>query len=478
MRPRLSMLDASACERLHEATLQVLEHTGVKIGSAAARRLLADAGARVEAETDVVHIPRAIVAKALETAPSSVLLAARDARHDALLDHTRSFATNDGMAAMVLDHRSGERRLSTAADLHEAMVVSDALDEIGVAWYTVTPCDESPEAQPLRGIATMLAGTGKHVQAEVSDPRHVSMVMEMLATATDEGRWERERPIFSAVYCPISPLQHEGEALDAAMGLAEHGVPITVYSLALAGGTAPVTLAGTVVQVNAEVLSGFVVLQLAAPGTPLIYVANSGIMDMRAAIYGSTGPEGTLINLAMTELGRWYDLPVLSCGFGGDANEIGMQCGFDGGSMGLASMLAGADLVTGLGALDAAQMLYLPKLVLDAEVMRHCRRLVAGVEIDDAHLAVDLIDEVGPGGHYLGARATRTFLREGEHWLPEVFARQTYESWLAEDRSEVARATTAVDEILATHRPKPLPEGAPERFESIIAEAVNAALVT
>ena len=473
MKPRLTMLDEAACERLHAAVLKVLERTGVRIGSERARHLLAEAGALVAADGETVRIPRALVERALETAPSAVLLAARDERFDVRLDHSRSHTTNDGMAAMVLDHRTGERRLGTAADLREAMTVTDALDEVDVAWYTVTPCDVVPGTESVRGFATMLAATGKHVQGDLSDPRLVEPLMAMFAAACDDGVWDPARPIGSIVYCPVAPLQHEAEALEAAMKLAEHRVPVTIFSLALAGATSPFTLAGTVVQVTAEILSGLVVLQLVAPGSPQIFVANSGIMDMRAAIYGSAGPEGTLINQAMTELGRWYDLPVLSCGFGSDAKEIGMQGGFDGGSMAMAAMLAGADLVTGMGALDAAQMLYLPKLILDAEVVRHCRRLVAGVEIDDEHLLLDLIDEVGPGGHYLNTRATRTFMRAGEHSLPELFTRQSYDAWLADGRSHVAIAVERVDEILATHRAKPLPKGADRRLEDLVAAAAE-----
>ncbi|MFA4964313.1 MAG: trimethylamine methyltransferase family protein, partial [Thermoleophilia bacterium] len=288
LQPRLSLLGAAGVEYVHEQTLRLLAEVGIRPNAPRALALLRDAGALVDAGTGVARLPADLVERAVASAPKTVLLAARDPAADALLDHTQTYVTHDGMAVMTLDHRSGERRPSTARDLAEAMLVADALEEVGVCWYTTYPCDERPELQALRGLQTMLAGTGKHVEGEVLDPREVPFVMEMLAAACDGGRWLPERPIFSIVYCPVSPLQHDADSLEAAMQLAAHGVPVTVYSLALAGATAPLTLAGTVVQTNAEILATLVILQLAAPGCPVIYVGDAGIMDMRTSLYASS----------------------------------------------------------------------------------------------------------------------------------------------------------------------------------------------
>jgi trimethylamine--corrinoid protein Co-methyltransferase len=471
LRPRLSMLDAAAIEYVHEQSLRLLAEVGVRVPLARAQALLKDAGAIVDDETQIVRFPDDLIESTIARAPKSVLLAARDPQKDAFLDHTRSYATHDGMGAMCLDHRTGERRPSTARDLREAMVVADALDEIGVLWYTAYPCDEEPRLQSLRGLQSMLAGSAKHVQGEVTDPADVPYVMDILAAAGPEGVWRPERPIFSIVYCPVSPLQHDADSLEAAILLAGQGVPITVYSLAMAGATAPLTLAGTTVQTNAEGLAAFAILQLAVPGCPLIYVGNAGIMDMRTSTYTSAGPEEVLLNLALTEMGRHYGFPVLSCGLSSDAKELCVQVGSDGGPMSYCTILAGADLLTGAGMLDSAQLLYLPKLVLDAELVRQCQRMSAGLALDDEHVMLDVMRAVGPGGHFLAARETRRFLRSGELQLPQTFVRGSYDGWLAEGKSETQRATERVDEILATHRPLPLPDGAAQRIEEIIAAA-------
>ncbi len=471
--PRLSMLDATAVNYVHEQSLRLLAEVGVRVPLARAQALLADAGAQVDNDTQIVRFTPDLIESTVARAPRNVLLAARDPLKDVLLDHTRTHATHDGMGAMCLDHRTGERRPSTARDLREAMVVADALDEIGVLWYTAYPCDEEPRLQSLRGLQTMLSGSGKHVQGEVTDPADVPYVMDILAAASPGGDWRPERPIFSIVYCPVSPLQHDADSLEAAIRLAEQGVPITVYSLALAGATAPLTLAGTVVQTNAEELAAFAIFQLAAPGCPLIYVGNAGIMDMRTSTYASAGPEEILLNLALTEMGRHYGLPVLSGGLSSDAKELCVQVGSEGASTAYCTILAGADLLTGAGMLDSAQLLYLPKLVLDAELVRQGQRMMAGLALDDEHVMFDVSERVGPGGHFLAAREMRRFLRNGELQVPRVFVRGSYDGWVAEGKSETQRATEKVDEILATHIPLPLPGGASGRIEEIIAAAAG-----
>jgi trimethylamine--corrinoid protein Co-methyltransferase len=170
-------------------------------------------------------------------------------------------------------------------------------------------------------------------------------------------------------------------------------------------------------------------------------------------------------------MGRHYGFPVLSCGLSSDAKELCVQVGSDGGPMAFCTILAGADLLTGAGMLDSAQLLYLPKLVLDAELVRQGQRLTAGLALDDEHVMLDVTRRVGPGGHFLAARETRRFLRNGELQLPHVFVRGSYDGWLADGRSESQRATEKVDEILATHHPLPLPDGAAQRIEEIIAAA-------
>jgi trimethylamine---corrinoid protein Co-methyltransferase len=471
--PQLSLLDAAALEVIHERTLEVLWSTGARYASRRALDVLQSAGARIDRERGVAHIPAHLVESALGTVPRTCLLAGRAPGTDALLDGSYTFVTLDGSAAGVLDHRSGERRRSTARDLAEAVTIGDYLPEVGIMWGAVVATDAPPNAQVPFEMATITRSTGKHVQNEVQRPEEVPYVLDLFRAACDDGQWHPERPVFSVTYCPVSPLQHEKEMSEAVMALAPQRVPIAVYSLALSGATAPLTLAGAIVQTNAEILSSVVLFQAVQPGCPMIYVADCGILDLRAGVYVCAGPEAILMNLGLTELARFYGLPVSATGFSSDAKETGMSCGLDDGSTSLASMLARCDLLYGIGLLDAAQMLFLPKMVMDAEVVRQWRRVVEGVVLDDEHLAVGLIDEVGPGGHFLKTKATRRAMRAGEHVQPSVFLRGTHGGGVCSDALDLERAALEVERILAEHTPPPLPPGGDERVEEILAAAVE-----
>jgi trimethylamine---corrinoid protein Co-methyltransferase len=479
MIPRITPAPAAELDAIHEASLRVLAEVGVTFPAREAQELLAEAGAAVDRSTGLVRIPPRLVADALAAAPRDVLLAGRDAAHDVRCDGAAVHLTLDGTGAYTLDHHTGERRPSTMQDLADASRVSDAAAEIGVVWNIVSAADASPNTQVLDELVACVTNTGKHIQGEVQRAEEVPYVMDILAAAADDGRWDPARPFFSIVYCPVPPLQHEPEMLGAGIALAREGVPMCVYSMGLAGATAPVTLAGAVMQANVEILSAIVLFQLVHPGLGCIYVADTGVLDMRSGAYAAASPESVLITQAMVGLARRYDLPVMATGLTGDANEFSFQGGAEAGMTVLTSALMGPDLLCGAGMHDGAQMLSLPKILLDCELFRQCERVRAGLLVDEEHLMEDVVRAVGPGGHYLKARETRQFLRRGELQAPRLLTREPFESWSAARAgadgraAEVERAVAAVEEILAGHRPKPLPAGAEERIAAIVAAAAR-----
>jgi len=471
MIPRIQPPPESELEAIHAASLRVLEEVGVVFPDREARELLAGAGADVHADSGLVKIPRRLVEEALTSAPRDVLLAGRDPARDVRCDGSDTFLTLDGTGAYTLDHRSGERRASTLQDLADACRVADAAPEVGVVWNIVSASDAAPATQVVEELAACVRNTSKHIQGEVQRAVEVPYVMEILAAATEGGRWDVERPDFSIVYCPVPPLQHEPEMLAAAVALAREGVPMCVYSMGLAGATAPITLAGAAMQANAEILSSIVLFQLVRPGLPCIYVADTGVLDMRAGIYAAAPPESILLTQAMVGLARRYGLPVMATGLTGDANEASMMSGVDAALTALASMLMQPDLLVGAGMHGGAQMLSLPKILLDCEIFRECKRVRAGMRVDDAHLMTAVVAEVGPGGHFLKARQTRHYMRSDEVYLPELMLREAYEAWRDGKQTEVGRAVAAVEQILATHRVEPLPPGADAKIADVVAAA-------
>ena len=471
MRPSIAPPPLEETDALHEASLEVLARTGVVFPDPAARAVLAAAGARVDDESRVVRFPPELIDEALSRAPREVVLAGREHRHDVSCDGSRTYLSLDGTGTHTLDHVSGVRRPSTLRDLADAAKVADAAPEIALVWNVVSASDVRPATQVLEELAACLRNTGKHIQGEVRRAAEVPFVMEMLAAASPDGRWDPARPTFSIVYCPVPPLQHEPQMSAAAVALAREGVPMCIYAMGLAGATAPVTMAGAVMQANAEILGSLVLFQLVRPGVPCIYVADTGVLDMRTGMYSAASPESILITHAMTALGKRYGLPVMATGLTGDANTFGVMSGADAGMTALAAMLMDPDLLSGAGMHDGAQMLSLPKILLDCELFRRCRRVLEGMLVNEERLMTGVVDAVGPGGHFLSARETRNHLRAGELHVPQLLLREPYETWSVSRRDEVARACAAVDEILRTHVPCPLPDAAEDR----IAELIDAA---
>ena len=469
--PRLSILDAADRDLIDERTLDVLEKFGVRFQSAKACRTLEAAGCRVAHAEGNVRIPRELVHWAVQQLRRNVLLAAREPCRDACLDGSRTFATVAGICPAVVDMDTGLYRDPRLEDLADLTRIADALDAFGIVWYSVSPTASVPaKMTDLAATACMLANTGKHVMGQVTRPEEVDYALEIVRLCGNGVSLE-ERPIFSAIYCPVAPLQHDGAAVEAAMALAEQRVPIDIFSLALSGATSPVTLAGTILQTNCDVLSAVVLFQLVAPGCPLIYSANAGIMDMQSSRFAVSTPETVLMNVAQIELAHSYGMPALSVGFVPDASDLGFRGGLEDMALSLPTRLARPDIMTGLGTLEAGQAVSYPKMVLDAEIMTYLDRVVEGVAVDDRHLSVGAISEVGPGGHYLLRKDTRVGVRAGEHWRPRLLSRVSYGERQREAPSEVDKAMEAVARILAEHVPTPLASGVEEKVAAVLGEA-------
>lgn len=469
--PSLTLLDGSTLEQLRGAALKVLEKTGATFGSSKARAMLADGGCRVDESSGVVRFPGELVEWAVSRLRRDVLLAARGPERDALLDGSRTFLTSTGICPAIVDAGGGRKRDPTLADLSDAVQIMDALDEIGICWFPMSPTADAPGTlSDLYSLGCLLTHTDKHIQGQLVRPEDVPPAMEMLRSAAPDVDL-RARPIFSSLYCPVSPLAHEAEAVEAAMLLAMSHVPIDIYSLPIAGATAPMTLAGTVVQALAEELSAVVLFKLVDEDCPLILTADASIMDMRGSYFLRAAPEIALMSMALNELIHSLGAPTLVDCPSPDSYDLNFRGGLE--TMGNYSVLwlAAPDIAVGAGGVEMSQAVSLPKLVLDAEAAHYCARLREGLAVDEERLAVEVISAVGPGGQFLEQPATVKFLRSGEHWLPDVLRRGDYEAWSDGAPDAVERATQRVAEILEGPRRSVLPDGAAAAIEKVLAEA-------
>ncbi len=446
-------------DQLHDRSLALLEEVGIDYKTPRALEILEEMGCPVNYERTWASLPRDLVEWALHQAPRVVRLCARDPARDVNLDGRRPHHTTDSQGVEAIDLKTGERRDATAEDLRRGLLFADALDQVEIVNVMVAAGDVPAHLRTLRHFALAFSGTSKHVRTGVLHPGQVPFLVEMARVASGS---EAFQPIFSAIDCTISPLMHDGPMTEACIELAKLGVPIMVYPMPLAGGTAPVTLAGAALLHNVEFLSGLVLFQAVNPGTPIIYGTGASQLDMQTGRYGGSA-DGHGMRLALRDLARFYNLPVNLWGLSTASKNLDALYGYEATSHGLLAYLAGADEIYSMGLLGSARILSLEKMVLDNHLARQIEIIARPFLIDEEHLQAELIGQVGIGGHFLGQRETRAFTRS--KYVP---------SWPPPGRELLEMVHEEALCILHNHQPPPLPPGAGEEIEAILAEADRA----
>ncbi|NPV69924.1 MAG: hypothetical protein HPY55_04630 [Firmicutes bacterium] len=441
---------------IHRATLTVLERTGVIMRSETVLSALHDAGALVDGDTMRVRFPGDMVEAAVAKAPRGFTLCARDPRMDLPIDGNHGYLSMDGCGCEILDLETGERRPSTRQDVVLATRLADALSEIAFVWQPVAARDCPPETQSLHEIHAQLENTTKHIQCMTAVTQAAARgVVEMAEAVAGGSAQLRERPLISSFQCSLSPLCYDREPLEAALVFARAGIPCGFVTMPMACATAPATVAGTLVISNAEVLAGMVALQTLVPGAPAFYGACPTVMDLRTGAAACGGPEDALLQVACARMARWYGIPSSIGTFASGAKESGWQAGVENVLSGMASYIGRADMMSGAGLLYSARTFAFEQMVMDAEVFGHIVHFFQGLSCSDDDLAVEVIEKVGPGRHFLAERHTRRQMRR--LWNPTLFARQSWEEWEAAGKpapAETARARARA--IIREHKPEPL----------------------
>jgi len=445
--PRLQLLSQEHKQAIHAATLQVLERTGVRVAHQGARQLLRNAGAEVRAD-DVVRIPAGLVDKALQTAPSQIVLAGRDGARDISLEGSNTYFGTGSDCPYILDWRTGERRPFTRADMVEAMRLCDALPNIDFVMSVGLISDAPAGESFLRQFELMLEHSRKPIVFTARDRQDIESIYNLCVGVSGSEAGFRARP-HAALYAePISPLTHATDPLDKLLFAAERGMP-TVYTPGImAGATAPVTVAGTLVTGNAELLSGLVISQLQAPGAPFIYGGVFTSMDMSSSVFLYASPEFYLFNIALADLAHHYRLPVFgTCGCS-DAKLLDEQAAAEAAASTAVAALAGANLIHDVGYVESGLTACYELIVLVDELASLMRRLRQGVGLSDEELAVGEIGQVGPGGHFLDCEHTLRHFRQ-ELWFPRLFDRRRFDTWTQDGAMPLgARLKARVREIL------------------------------
>jgi trimethylamine---corrinoid protein Co-methyltransferase len=451
-RIRLEVLSQAEIERIHTASLEVIEATGVRFPSQKALDIWEAHGARVDRSTMIVRASGQLIESALRQAPAEYVLAARDPAQDLPLDGNHVYLGTDGCGVEVIDLTSGERRRSALQDVVDIARLADALPEIAFHWVAVSAQDCPPETRSLHELKAIWTNSTKHVQTEsVYSEAEAQLAVQMAAAVAGGRDALRQRPVLSIMQCTLSPLGHDGGSLNAALIAAEAGLPVGFMTMASAGSTAPATLAGTLVTGNAEVISALALIQLAYPGAPVFYAAAQTATDMRTGAYTGGGPEDFLFGAASNALADFYQVPLSMGSFATGAKEPDWQAGIENSLSTFMASAVMSDMLLGAGLLYGSRIWSYEQLLMDCEIFNIVRMMMSGIPVDEDTLALETIGNVGPGGHFLAQKHTRKHMRE--LWSPRLIDRRPYDDWEKQQEGPRQAARKKAQEVLASHQP-------------------------
>ena len=463
---RLQYLTDAQLAQLQDATLTIMERTGVRFPSEKALVVLTQHGAQVDPKTQIVRFPRELVMKYLAHMPRYFNIGARHPFYDFRLGDGCTYFTTDGCGVETIDLESRERRPSCKADVAMMARISDYLPSVAFYWPMVSS-QEYGQTAPLHDLDAGFRNTLKHVQSEtIMGEASARYAVEMSAVIAGSADEMRKRPNFSLLVCTIAPLIQDRDGIEAAMVLAAASVPVGFLSMPTMGTTAPATLAGALAMGDAEVISATVLMQMVNPGAPVFHSIMQAWADPRSGSYVSY-PLDAHGRYAPVEMAHHWGMPSLGACYGTDSREAGTwQSGSEVALDAYMVGLTGAEFVTGMGLSHTYTRLYPEALILDDDIYQKARHYLMTLDVNPELLALETIDTVGPGGNYLAQRHTRKYMGEA---MKRGVAHQVGADGRYRDPREFA--VDRAKWILANHHPEPLDAVRQSELDRILAAA-------
>lgn len=449
---RLRFLDDSQLRDLDAAVHAVLEEVGVRVDHAPAWEVFAGGGCTVDSKRHIVRIPPQALQRALKTAPSEFVLRAPRREHDVrvTLDDVYTLAGSSAIYALDLE---GHHRSATHEDLVNFTRLIDALPQAHVMHAMVVPQELPQPGFDRRLFATVMSNTTKHYYSQGLGGDSIADQVEMAAVLQGSTQAVREGPHFSLVVCFMSPLVHGDEPVQEMMACAENGIPLWLEPTNMMGATAPLSVAGSVVEHTASALGALVLVQLMNPGHPCVLATASGSMNMHKGTYVGASPEAVLAHCATAQLAHYYGMP-LQGGSGLDACLPDAQAGYERMLQAAPMALAGVNFIhLAFGMINQLLTASYEQAVIDNEILAAAFRLVEGFEVTAETIGLDQLREVGPGGNFLAhpytAANTRRFL-----WQPQLTNRLVWDEWqsMHGGRDIRQRANLVARQLMEQHK--------------------------
>jgi len=445
--PRYSLLTEEQIIEIHHASLEILETIGVRVEHEAAVQLLREAGCRVK-DHDRVQIPNWLVEESIGSAPSRITVYNRKGKEAMRLEGHNSYfgLGTDLINTYNLDTR--ETRRSLLQDVINAARIADYSQEIDFIASFALPTDVLTNAMYVHCARTMMENSTKPIFFTAGSEEDLDFIIEMAAAVAGGEDSLREKPFVIHYSEPTAPLRHSYGAVRKLFLCADKGIPVCYTPGDMLGASAPTTLAGGIVQANAEALSGIVLHQLKRKGSPIVSGFATVPLDMRTAVFSYGAPEFRLTNSAFADLYHYYGIPTT-----------------------LMAALDGANLIHDVGYLGQGLLGNPAAIVMCDEIISYVKRILRGFDLSREKMGIDVIRRVGPGGNYLTEKHTLKHFRQ-ELWQPKYMNRENPEAWSARGGERYEEIVThKASQILATHQPEPLQEEITHELDKIVGAA-------
>jgi trimethylamine---corrinoid protein Co-methyltransferase len=472
-RPSYRLLTEEQIVALHDATIELLETVGMRVSNDEAVEMCRAAGCEVKdggPHGRMVLFPRRLVDAAIASAPKSISVYDRKGREAMRLEGRNNYYGLGTDLIHTYDLKTGDMHSTVLQDVINAAIITDAMPEIDFVASFGLPHDVPTNTMYIECVRAMLQNTVKPVFTTAGGHEDLSVIIAMAEEVAGGAEALAAKPTLIHYSEPTPPLVHSYGAVRKLFLCADKGVPICYVPGGILGGTSPVTLAGGIVQQNAEMLSGLVLHQLRKPGSPIITGFACVAMDMRTSVFTYAAPEFRLTHSAYADLYHYYGLPMWGT-VGSEAMVFDQQAGMDHAFTTLMAAMDGTNLIHDVGYLGQGLIANPAMLVMCNEIIAWVKRFQRGFDITRETMAVDVIGKVGPGGGYLQEDHTYKHWKN-ELWHPKLANRDNPDGWKTKGCKTYGEvcAQKALS-VLATHKPAPLPEATVARLAEIVAEA-------
>jgi trimethylamine---corrinoid protein Co-methyltransferase len=463
--PSLSFLTQDQRDEIHFDALELLDSSGVLIYHEEALNLLYEAGAIVEG--NLVRIPEHLVKAALQSVPSRIVMANRKGERCMFLESKRSYFGTGSGCPYTIDVETGIRRATERKDIENASKLCDYLPNIDFIMSLGLIRHHYPEIGYILEFDAMVRNTEKPIVMSAHDGKNTLNIIEMARTVMGGSDNLRKNMLLAIYSEATSPLRHSRDGLDKLLICAENMVPVIHTVGIMAGATGPMTMAGSLIQGNAELLSALVIHQLKRSGAPFFYGGTITPIDMRTMAHPYGAPEFHILSSALTEMGAYYKMPIFSTGGCSDAKSFDQQASAEAIYSLLLAALSGGNLVHDIGYIDSGLTSSLSQIAFSSEAIGLIQQIMGGIPFDAEAKALDTISSVGPGGQYIGELHTMNNFRK--IYFPTYMTRDNYDTWIGKGEKTLGQVIDEeVRRVLIEHTPAPLPHETEKELDQMI----------